>query len=454
MGDPVRKDFDFGDTLIENYMKVFSGYSFHNESYGKISLHVIIGQALCKNVYYRVGTSKKDIRVHLLLIKPQGTGKGAGYDCVEAMASGVSLNFQSLTESTDAGLVGTTEVDYDTKERIEVPGLLKTADVIGMEEASVIFDLTSEFSKKNMTYFQITMNSIWSKSNEINKRLGGLDIKIKPHASFVFTTYPPDKLVDKILKTGFLDRVIPIFEDVTLVDRLETIRQMARNTNVSTAESYAKERERVVQCLKVVIDKYNKSDICIVIPDNILQLMTNVIDDFAMKIFDASPKARQKLEHFITRFYGNLINLAVHHALLSLRTTLDVSDVGYARYVLLPIWQNLIISIESLLIISPTETSRLHRILRTSIDEYDLQIKLGKFVKEGNWVRRRTMVENLQPKWDNCSWETADTNLRKLEKLPASLATEYEKLTRYEKDKFFEAKPIGDVVYIRKIKEI
>jgi len=152
--------------------------------------------------------------------------------------------------------------------------------------------------------------------------------------------------------------------------------------------------------------------------------------------------------------YGNLLNLAIHHALLHRRTNLDVSDVMYSRLTYQPIWRNLIISIESLLIIDARELHRIHRIIRTSIDEYDIQIKSGKFVKEGVWVRRRTMVENLKEKWDNCSWETADNNLQKIEKIPASVYGDFGKVASYEKDKFFESKPIGDVVYLRKIRNV
>ena len=89
------------------------------------------------------------------------------------------------------------------KEEI-VYGLLKTADIVGMEEASVIFDLSSDFSKKNMTYMQITMNPLWDSSCRITKKLGNHIIDFKPHASFILTSYPPDRLAEKITKTGFL----------------------------------------------------------------------------------------------------------------------------------------------------------------------------------------------------------------------------------------------------------
>jgi len=437
---------DFGDKLIKDYLNVFNKYSFKNELYGRISLHVILGQALCKNIYYKMGARKIDPRVHLLLIKPQGTGKGAGYDFVVDMAKGLDLNFQSLTESTDAGLIGT--VITEKKEKVVVDGLLKTADIIGMEEASVIFDYTSEFSKKNMTYMQITMNSLDGSSCEINKQLGTELIQFKPHASFVLLTYPPDKLVDKILKTGFVDRVIAIFEDVTLEDRLKIIKKMSANINPS--KKFTDDFEFIRRRLEVIINYYKKDEICIEIPEKIDKRMLLVIDLFAQKILDASPKAREKLEHFISRLYETLMKLAIHHAILNRRTTIDMSDVLYARMTFEPIWKNLIISIESLLIVSSTERARKHKIIRTSINEYDKQIKMKKFVRDDVWVRRLTMIENLQYLWDNCSKETADNNLRKLEILPELEIS----MLKYEKDKFFKRKYIGDVAYLKKIKDV
>jgi len=442
------RNSDFGEKLIQDYLDVFNTYSFKNELYGRMSLHVLLGQAL-KNVYYRMGSRVIDIRLHLLLIKPQGTGKGAGYGFVERIANELELNFQSLTESTDAGLVGTTE--QQNKQTVIVPGLLQTADIVGMEEASVIFDYTSEFSKKNMTYMQITMNPLQDSSCRITKKLGAEMIDFKPHASFILMSYPPDKLVDKIVKTGFLDRTVAVFEDVTLADRLEVIKKMSENINVSTKESFDAEFDFVRRRLQTILDKFGKDDICITIPENIHKLMLQVIDEFAQKILDASPKAREKLEHFISRLYEVLLKLAIHHALLCMRTNMEVSDVVYARMTYLSVWRNLIISIESLLIISPQERSRRHRIIRTSLEEYNRQIRKNEFVREDVWVRRLTMLDNLQSLWDNCSRETADNNLRKLEKIPE---LEFKRVSKYEKDKFFERKNFGEVVYLKKIKDI
>ena len=449
----TNKEGDFGDKLIDDYITAFSTESFKNEMYGRISLHVLLGQAL-KNVYYRMGAREIDIRIHMLLIKAQGSGKGAGYGFIKKMAKLLELDFQSLTESTDAGLIGTLQRDEVTKEITIVPGLLFSSDVVGMEEASVLFDYTNEFSKKNMTYMQITMNALEDSACHITKRLGNETIDFKPHASFLLMTYPPDKLVDKLLKTGFIDRVVPLFEEVTLMDRLEVIKIMSENINVANPEELEKQRRYVAKRLKVVISKFQKGKIRIVIPKDVHKIVLGVIQEFAMKILDASPKAREKLEHFISRLYEILLKLSIHHAILSNRAKLDISDIIYARITYMPIWRNIIISIESLLVISPIERQRTHSIIRNSIYEYDKQIKIKEFVKKDVWVRRLTMVENLQSKWDNCSKETADNNLYKLEKVPETSYEKFGKVAGYEKDKFFERKYFGNIAYLKKIRDI
>lgn len=457
MKAPVIRNRDLGDKLINDYLDVFNTYSLKNEMYGRISLHVLLGQAL-KNVHYVVGSRIIDLRVHQLLIKPQGTGKGAGYGFVKRMAEDVGLNFQSLTESTDAGLVGTLDKDKETGEMMVVDGLLKTADIVGMEEASVIFDYTSEFSKKNMTYMQICMNPLHDSSCHITKKLGTEVIDFKPHASFVLLTYPPDKLVDKLLKTGFIDRVIPIFEDVTIIDRLEVIRLYSGNINALKKDDAEKRFKSVANRLRALILKYQKGDIQIKIPDDVDSIAIYWVERFATQILDASPKAREKLEHFISRLYEIIIKLASHHALLCKRTTLSKADVGYAGLIYQEVWNNLIVTIESLLIVSSEDRLRRNKIINFALQEFQDQVDYGKFVKHDlkgrPCVRRRTMLMNLREKWDNCSIQTADRSLGKLEKtkFDSTAKKKFGNIAKHEKDKYFERVHFGNVAYLRKVK--
>lgn len=453
MSNIMRKT-NIGDKLIEDFNDVFSNYSIDNRMYGIITLHVAFGQALCKNVYYRMGSRKIDIRVHLLLIKPQATGKGAGFSMCEKLSRALDLSFQALTQSTDAGLAGTKIYDSQQKQEVIVDGLLKTSDIIGMEEASVIFDLTSDFSKKNMTLMQITMNSLWDSSCTISKKLGTTLIEFKPHASFLLTSYPPDNLAEKVMKTGFLDRVIPVFEPVTLEQRLSTLRQMTERLNMPQEEIKDKQDE-VLQTICGIVNFYKKGEHCIEISKEIHHKLLYIIEEFAMKVLDASPKAQEKLEHFVTRLYEILIKLAIHHALFNLRTRVQISDLLYARKIYLPIWKNLIVSIESLLIIDASERARRNKIIVQSLKQYDILLREGKYVKQKVWVRRLSMLPPLQQQWDNCSKETADNNLKKLEKNKDLDTEKFQRIARLEeKDKFFETQDIGGFTYIKKIREL
>jgi len=443
-----------GDKLIEDFDELFSNYSIDNQMYGRIVLHVVLGQALCQNVYYRMGKRKIDIRTHLLLIKPQATGKGAGFTMAVLLANALNLKFQKLTKTTDAGLEGTKVYDVSQKKEVIVDGLLKTADIIGMEEASPIFDLTSDFSKMVMTNMQITMNSLFDEDCEISKRLGTQLIEFKPHASFILTSYPPDKLAEKITKTGFIDRMIAIFETVTLAERLEIMRKMTEMLNMKPEEQAVKQAE-ILERINGIINFYKKGEYCIQIPNDIHEILLDVIEDFAMQVFDASPKAREKLEHFVTRLYETLIKLSIHHAILDLRMKVELSDILYARMTYMPIWKNLIIQIESLLIIDPSERSRRYKIILSSLNEYNRLLEDGSHVIDKVWVRRSSMLPNLQAAWDNCSLGTASNNLKKIEKSTLSSTDKFKRISQLdEKDKFFETKDIGGFLYIKKIKEI
>lgn len=450
----IMRKTNIGDKLIEDFNDVFANYSIDNRMYGLITLHVAFGQALCQNVYYRTGSRKIDIRVHLLLIKPQATGKGAGFSVCEKLADNLDLNFQSITTSTDAGLAGTKIYDPAQKQEVVVDGLLKTADIIGMEEASVIFDLTSDFSKKNMTLMQITMNSLWDSSCTISKKLGTTLIEFKPHASFLLTSYPPDNLAEKVMKTGFLDRVIPVFETVSLEQRLSIMKRMTELLNKPEQEVNDKEDE-TLETIAGIVNFYKKGEHCVDIPENIEKTLLHIIEEFALKVLDASPKAQEKLEHFVTRLYEILIKLSIHHALFNLRTRVEISDLLYARKIYLPIWKNLIVNIESLLIINPSERARRNKIIIQSIQQYDKLLREGTYVKRKVWVRRLSMLPELQKKWDNCSKETADNNLKKLEKNTDLDTNKFRRIARLEeKDKFFETKEIGGFTYIKKIQDI
>lgn len=456
---------DFGDTLIRDFLKVFDEHSMKNKPYGRLILHVILGQAL-KNICFRVGARRIDIRLHGLLIRPSGSGKGAGYGFYADLATELGFNNQLLTESTDAGLVGTAQINPQTREPELMPGLMVDADLISMEEASVLFDYQSEFSKKNLTYLQIAMNPIEDASCHISKRIGMLQepIEFDPHCSFLLMTYIPDKFVDSLIKRGVIQRFIPIIQRVPVEERLDVVKMAISRIGQSSLVGLTDDYQSVVNRLRIVINKYNKFGVInetdklsreqidkiraeaeFTLDDKARKAIERVIIDFTEKIKDTTMMAQEKLEEFTHRNFEILMKLAIHHAILSMKTSVDAADVIYAKNVYEPIWESLIYNIEDLLIPSQVQRMRYMQTVSYAISVYNELRKNKKYTKDDVWVRRLSMLDKLQVKWDNCSFITANKKLKMIE-------TTNEKDTN--KTKWFLIKKIGTVVYVKLIRDV
>ena len=456
---------DFGDKLINDFLKVFDEHSIKNKPYGRLILHVVLGQAL-KNICFRVGARRIDIRLHGLLIRPSGSGKGAGYGFYANLVNTLGFNNQLLTESTDAGLVGTAQINPQTREPELLPGLMVDADLISMEEASVLFDYQSDFSKKNLTYLQIAMNPLEDASCHISKRIGMLPepIEFDPHCSFLLMTYIPDKFVDSLIKRGVIQRFIPIIQRVPVEERLNVVKIAIDRIGSATLTKVDDEYASVVNRLKIIINKYNKlgvienpdkltkeqidkirSEAEFSITDSARKALEQVIVNFTEMIKDTTMMAQEKLEEFTHRNFEILMKLAIHHALLSMKTTVNTADIIYAKQVYKPIWESLIYNIEDLLIPSQVQRMRYMQTVSYAIDVYNQLRKEKKYTKNDVWVRRLSMIDRLQVRWDNCSFITANKKLKMIE-------TTNEKDTN--KTKWFVVKKIGTIVYVKLIKDV
>ena len=111
-----------------------------------------------------------------------------------------------------------------------------------MEEASTLFDYSSEFSRKNLTYLQIGMNPLDDESCEISKKIGSVEdaIRFKPHCSFLLLTYLPEKFVHALVTRGVIPRFVTLIQDVTLEERLKVVDIGIDKLNKSTENVYDK----------------------------------------------------------------------------------------------------------------------------------------------------------------------------------------------------------------------
>jgi len=443
----------YGDVLIKDFMKLFLSYSLNNIDYARFTLHTLIGQML-KNVYFRVGARKIDIRTHMLLIQPSGSGKGAGFGIACDFFEELGLIVHKLTEASDAGLVGTIDrYDNYRQEYIINEGLLKDADLVAMEEASTLFDYQSEFSKKNLTYIQIACNPSLDSSSHIEKKLGrGDPIKLHPECSFLLLTYMPDKLMEALVKRGMLQRFVTIIRDIGLEERKHIINLMFDNLNIKSEKSYDELHDSILDRLKIIQKVYSAGNktIQVDITDDAKENMRAISLEFVDMIQDAAFTARQKLEEFVHRLAELIIRISIHHALLRLSRTpngrclVEVEDTTYAKLYLRPIWKRLIAWIEIALIPDPQERARFHHRINTSIDVYYKILQDAKYVKKDVWVRRRTLIEMLAPRLGDISTTAADQAFSDLEKPE----------TERDPKAWFEWRKYGSVKYVKLLKEL
>ena len=497
----VNKETEFGDKFITQYLKYFYEYSMKNKDYGLLILHTLLGQAL-KHIYFREGARKIDIRMHGLFISPSGTGKGAGFGLFCKLANDLGLDNEQLTEATDAGLAGTgirrPDGGYDI-----IPGLMETADFISMEEASPIFDMLSQFSKKNLTYLQQAMNPLDDASCEISKRLGSIPdaIRFKPHCSALLTTYIPDHFKEDLIKRGVIQRFTTVMKNPSLEDRMEVIYKAIDKLNAKTEDQYDEQYQKLLTNFKTIVNEYQKlggleeekiisyqiddeklkritsrivptfnkkqqEDLCKKIHSEVSKLQKPVwkgfcfdiessvkeelkVDMFELveMIKDTTVIAQEKLAEFTHRVYEILIRFAIHHSIIRMDRCVHSEDVLYAKKIFTPIWKELIYNIEELLVPTTTQMAKTTFIIHRSIDTYKRLIKENdkRYVKKKEWVRRTKLLQDLQFVWNNCSRVTANNRLSKLE-------TEKEGDTN--KNKWFLKKKINNVVCIRLIQDI
>jgi len=495
----------FGNNLIKDFLKLFDEHSIRNPAYARMILHVILGQAL-KNIYFRQGARRIDIRIHLLLIRPSGAGKGAGYGFFHGLASDLGMDNQMLTEATDAGLAGSGGMNPRTGD-IEInEGLMVNADFISMEEGSTLFDYTSSFSKKNLTYLQIAMNPLADASCEISKKIGSIEdaIRFKPHCSFLILTYMPERFINALITRGVIQRFVTIIQAVTLDERLKVVDIGIDKLNISTEDDFDEKYQSVLARIKYVINKYQKRGIppattrynlnkdvltaglnravgrkldndiiekltssvektvdrlnnpdwsgyCFDISDKSKEEIRVVEHELMNMINDTTPVAQEKLQEFTHRVLEQLIRFSIHHAILDLRESVETQDVVYARQVMLPIWQNVIYNLEDMLVAEREQRIRINMVISGAVDMYHAMLTENnpKFVRKDNvgsiWVRRATLIKRLQPKWDNCSFITANNRVMRLET---------DKKGDTNKNKWFQRKKFGSTLFVKLLQDI
>ena len=438
--DLIRKKFDnpptpeqrkeyFGDALIYKWKTEFEKRVWDSPQYAEISFHTLFGQLQSvkdKRIIYENNVS--DMRVHLILFQRSGTGKGRGYNFTMEMAGHLNLHCFSADAMTDGVLLGSFIHEEGQREPVRIRGILDEnripqISILIQNEATLIIDTKkTDISKDFMNYFQKAMNTIGTPDNLIEKstlQMRGQTIRIQPEVSFLFTTYVPEKLLEVITKTGYLQRMICLYNNVSFDKRTESWETLAGVTGVkSSGVNYIPD---IIDAMNYIQEHYRRNP-KIEMSKQANESCKNVMRQIYKPLLKVNEAMREHLADFVPRTYENVIKLAHHHAMCRLSSTVDTVDIGYGLKTLQPAWIRMITYMEESDSIIAETLKKWERHRKDAFRVYDMileeQKKKGK--EADGWVKKGTMVKLLSSKiygWD----KTKETTRSRLNKLTSDL---------------------------------
>jgi len=214
--------------LLDKWTKAFCQYSYNNEKYAQLCLHLVLGQVY-KRRFVQKGAQRLDGRVSIAAFWDSSGGKSAPYGFVKTMLEQADLHVSDLDDYTDAGLIGTWREaedgdDEDEGQLVLEPGVLQTCDVLHFDEASTLF-MESTHTKKAVNFIEKGLNPIGTPQNMVSKKLArGPPIEFYSDFSLFLTSYIPEDLGEEFLNKGLMQRIIVLPKRLTFQNRIDNIR--------------------------------------------------------------------------------------------------------------------------------------------------------------------------------------------------------------------------------------
>ena len=383
------RDLDM-TTLHNLWLERFNEYSYNNERFGLIALHMVIGQLLKYQHIPKRGQTL-DLRIHIYPMMDTGSGKSVAVDMIRNMTDQLQLKTISLDEITDASLIGTIVAQNDPEtgevEYVTTPGVLEDADIIHFDEAEVLFN-PGKHNQNAKIYFQKAMNPIGTASNLINKKLAHGDmIEVPVHGSFLFTSYVPMQFEQTVVHTGFLPRIVMEPKELHTSDRIKN-----SSLDIDALGEHAQFANNDTDILSILRQIQNigktKIDFNFKHVKPLLKNKTNIMYDLGQ---NSSHLAQKLINGFIPRYQNHLYVLAAHMAIINDRQNIRTEDVNFTfNNMIYPSLSNMLSLIEVSTNQSKIGVSKEQSYLVSATKEYK---KLT--TKPGQWIGAKALGDRL-----------------------------------------------------------
>lgn len=327
-------NFDDPDEFVESWVNTFvTDYSYENPTYGRAVLHVILGRILINQRIIKRGSETRP-RISLFYLQGASSGKSSAYPMIYEVLKELNIEVMSPDELSDAALVGTVErvIDEEGNETWEdQEGILAETELFHFDEASVLIN-PKKYQKNIMTYLQKALNPIGSEQNKITKSLAhGDEITIRPDCSLLLTSYMPEEIVDTVLNTGFLQRMVVIPRELTVEDRWSQIEQ---DIDALGEDHDTASLDDLIHELKLIKRHYEDSQYEFEwsrAKPAIKKFSRNMIDTAR----DTPKEVREVLMSFIPRQVEQMYRIAFHYCCMRRDTTVKPRDVRKAAQLVL-----------------------------------------------------------------------------------------------------------------------
>lgn len=325
--------------FIGEFQKIFLEHSYGNHVFSQLAMHLILGRCTWA-VRIPKGRLWLDGRISFWYLAPPSSGKSTPYDFIYKVLEGVgehkigvtaemekageNLNqfIQDVDDTSDAVLIG-----YHDEEGKLTRGVLDRGGCVHWDEAAMLLG-TSQYAEKTKGFLQKALNPIGSESNRCSRDFKSDSMSCTPTCSLYLTSYIPDGIVEKVLGTGLLQRVLCLPKDMKTEDRK---RNAYTDINFLGTEPADKDLDikYFSERFKKVMDKYNNPDVKFdwskVKPT--IKGQSDIILDLSR---NSPKKIRGLLETFHPRYMDQMYIIAMHHCCLRDDSVITVDDIKYA----------------------------------------------------------------------------------------------------------------------------
>jgi hypothetical protein len=331
------------EKFINEWKTRFANKCKQNSHLALPALHNVLG-AILRDVQLPYGSEYVDLRTSLLVIQDSGTGKKPAMEFIESIVTQVLPLFRVKRRSmlTSAGALGGLTLEQVTDEKtgktvsqqVPVKGDLEEVDFLLVSEAGSLLECKPDQWGNNLLR---NICESQDTNNKMSRRLKEGEVpEFTSRTVLSLWTVPPENISLLVTRSGLIQRFIPVFKSVSLQEYKSLREEIVANLGEKIDESA--NIKPLVDALKnkpVMLTFSFGSDTKAAISAKAAALDEVLLDAGGADFVD-------RLKSFTVRRDLLMVKLAVQHAWLDERSSVEPCDIEYAFTIMQGLWVSML----------------------------------------------------------------------------------------------------------------